>query len=464
MSTPSNTAPNQYQWEVQPAAARWVEQTIAALADHNPSIRRLADVLRSETGTRLTDWVDYLTLASHAGEVPCQLADVGYVAESTATDGEVWQHPGGMFPPVVTGADRSGLAIRVDSIDDCLATLPKLLALDEVVPGDVVGTAGGPFRQACLAESDNAALWAAERHGYTGFTPPPGESDKVVAASRQLDGFRNRQRSFENRADGFAHTAKLIAAASEELGTAWACDLFFIAEREYWQSRNAAARVQYERQNRLGLGWANHDHHTYRSSRRAFGQLVAALEQFGFHCRERFYAGGEAGWGAQVLEQPECRLVVFADVDLSPDEVAGDFAHEELAERDELGTVGLWCELHGEAFFEAGMHHLECQFDFEAAREQLATVGVETLTPFTNFAFLRQAFTRGENWPVEPARVDRLLAAGRITTDQAERFRRDGAVGSHLEILERNDGYKGFNQTGVSDIIQRTDPRRMVGA
>jgi hypothetical protein len=34
-----------------------------------------------------------------------------------------------------------------------------------------------------------------------------------------------------------------------------------------------------------------------------------------------------------------------------------------------------------------------------------------------------------------------------------------------MEILERNDGYKGFNQTGISEIITRTDPRRVqVGA
>ena len=36
--------------------------------------------------------------------------------------------------------------------------------------------------------------------------------------------------------------------------------------------------------------------------------------------------------------------------------------------------------------------------------------------------------------------------------------------GSDPVILERNEGYKGFNQTGVSDIISRTDPRRVVGA
>jgi len=182
----------------------------------------------------------------------------------------------------------------------------------------------------------------------------------------------------------------------------------------------------------------------------------------GFQCRERFYAGREAGWGAQVLEQPECQLVVFADVDLSPEELTEDFAHEPLPERDQLGTVGLWCELHGEAFLEAGMHHLECQFDFDAARKQLAAEGIETMAPFTNFPFLRQAFTKGEMWPVDLRRIDRLAAQGRITSEQAERFRHEGALGSHLEILERNDGYKGFNQTGVSDIISRTDPRRVV--
>jgi hypothetical protein len=142
----------------------------------------------------------------------------------------------------------------------------------------------------------------------------------------------------------------------------------------------------------------------------------------------------------------------------------GDFAHDGLVDREELGTVGLWCELHGEAFLSAGMHHLECQFAFDAAREQLAAAGTESMAPFTDFEFLRQAFTKGEVWPIDPQRIERLWKHGRITSEQAERFRREGALGSHLEILERNDGYKGFNQTGVSDIIARTDPRRNHGA
>ena len=226
---------------------------------------------------------------------------------------------------------------------------------------------------------------------------------------------------------------------------------------------NRAGQVQHPRQDALGLGWANHDHHTYRSSRQHFNRLIGNLELLGFQCRERFYGGREAGWGAQVVEQPACGVTIFADVDLSPEEVAGDFAHEPLAARDRLGTVGLWCALHGEAFLEAGMHHLECRFDFDRARQQLLGVEVESMKPFTDFPFLRQAFTRADAWPVDPARIEALQAAGLISPEQADKFRREGALGSHLEILERNQGYKGFNQTGISEIIRETDPRRAAG-
>jgi hypothetical protein len=105
------------------------------------------------------------------------------------------------------------------------------------------------------------------------------------------------------------------------------------------------------------------------------------------------------------------------------------------------------------------MHHLECQFDFDAVRPQLAALGVETMKPFTDWAHLKQAFTKGEVWPVTPQRIEAALAEGYITSEQADQFRREGALGSHLEILERNDGFKGFNQTGISEIITRTDPR-----
>jgi hypothetical protein len=464
MSATMESTLQQYTWEVQPAAARWLSRVVEKLAERNSTIERLRELLRERTGTRLTDWIDHVSIGDEEfAALRGELANVGYVAE---TEGSlaVWRHSLGMFPPVLVEAGRVGLGIRCESIEDCLAALPAELKIPAVAEGDVIGVRGGTFRRAKLSVQNGVGLWIIERHGHAAFDRSEVTSDQIAAAARHLDLFRGRQRAFPGLEDGFRRASELFAAASAELGTAWACDVFFQAEREYWQGRNHAGDVQYARQNKLGLGWANHDHHTYRSSRPAFRELIAVLEQMGFQCRERFYAGREAGWGAQVLEQPECRVVIFADVDLSPEELAGDFAHDPLPERDHLGTVGLWCELHGEAFLEAGMHHLESQFDFDAARAQLAAIGIESMAPFTDFGFLRQAFTKGETWQVDPKRLDRLVRQGRLTSEQAERFRRDGAIGSHMEILERNDGYKGFNQTGVSEIITRTDPRRAIGA
>jgi len=388
-----------------------------------------------------------------------EAASVGYAIDR-GHGATVWRHAKGMFPPLVAAMRpmhrnlTAGVAIKVEDVDYFLRT--------HGMAGKVisVGILGGPLRFALVEAMNDIGFWIVERHGFRDFTPPTVTVQQIAAAEHHFQQFKSRQRRFDKPADGFTHARRLIGEAQDEIGIDWATDRFFAAERAYWQSRNRAGQAQYARQQRLGLGWANHDHHTYRSSRQCFGDLIATLELLGFECRERFYAGREAGWGAQVLEQHHCGLCVFADVDLSPDEVAQDFAHHPLSERDQLGTVGLWCALHGEAFLEAGMHHLEAQFDFEAAREQLQQAGIGSMAPFTDLPFLRQAFTAGEMWPVEASRIEMLLAAGKITGQQAEKFRREGALGSHLEVLQRNDGYKGFNQTGISDIISRTDPRR----
>lgn len=456
---------DQFAWETQPAAARWVQRTIDVLAKRQPTIERLRHALREQTGTRLVDWIDHFWLGSEEMSALCgELADVAYVAEESRGR-TVWRHLLGMFPAVMTGSDGDGIALRVESVEAALTALPEAIGLEAARVSSLMGELGGPYRRAQLDLENGVGLWIVERHGHPGFADARVGQTGVDAAARHLGIFRRRQRRWATNEEGFDHAVELFAAAEGELGVDWACDLFFQAEREYWQGRNRAGRVQYERQNSLGLGWANHDHHTYRSGRAAFPKLIATLERMGFECRERFYAGREAGWGAQVLEQPRARVVIFADVDLTPDEVANDFAHQPFGECElGLGTVGLWCELHGEAFLEAGMHHLECQFDFDSARAQLKELGVESMAPFTYFPYLKQAFTKGEVWQVDPRRVERLLTDGRITADQAIRFGHEGAIGSHLEILERNDGYKGFNQTGISEIITRTDPRKMIGA
>jgi hypothetical protein len=276
---------------------------------------------------------------------------------------------------------------------------------------------------------------------------------------RAYERWTTRSRQFEDTRAGMEQTLFLAQSLVDELGTDTAAWVFLQAEQACWQQRNWAGQVQKNRQDRLGLGLANRDHAAFRSSRDVFELLIQILETLGFRPRERFYAGAEAGWGAQVMEQSACRFAIFADVDLAPDEVEGDFAHRPLASQDHLGSIGLWCALHDEAMLAAGPHHFACRLAFDAAIESLDELGVKTMHPFSEFSYLQQAFTKGERWSVSPERLERLVVANLIDAEQKARFVEQKAVGSHLENIQRGEGFKGFNQQTVSDIIRRTDPR-----
>ncbi len=439
-----------FHWDVQPAAGALVQDLLAQILVRSPTAQRLSGRLLHETGTRLVDWIDHLEIPDIPG-LDGRLRDAGF---QVAAERAVFRHPGGLFPPVVLTTDGSyALHLKVESVSDALQ------AHEAAVP--IAGAPWAPLRRARLA-ADQAQVWVCERHGYQGFDLPTVSAERTVHLLHHYELFLTRRRAFAQPAEGFSHAMTLIEAAIRDLGVDLACERFFAAERAYWQRRNHAARIQRARQDTLGLGWANHDHHTYRSSRAHFPAMIAVFERLGFHCRERFYPGHNAGWGAQVLEHAGTGLVIFADVDMSEDEIQHDFAHQPFPEQPErtLGTVGLWCALHGESFLEAGMHHLEATFAFDHIRPQLEKLGIHSMPPFTDFPHLRQCFTVGEHWSVAPPRIDRLLADQLITPAQADQFRRDGAIGSHLELLERNQGFKGFNQQGVDRIIAGTDPRR----
>jgi len=452
-------------WQRHPEAETLIRELVDDFLQRHPTASDLANRMRTETGTRFQDWIDRISLP-HSPEREARLISTGYKrliladpSDSISNDG--WsvdfKHPGGVFPTI--GLTASGpqiwspmtIGIKVDSIADFAAIHQP--------DNDIEGEPMSEYRFIPFYKGD-LQLEITERRGS--HTPPAGGFDPRLGILRlhHLEEFRSRRRDLDDSEPDFELVEGLIDSAIEDIGQDWACDLFFTAEREYWQRRNRAAQFQKARQDKLGLGWANHDHHTYRSSRKHFPKLIALWEKLGFTLRERFYAGAQAGWGAQICEHPVCGIVTFNDVDLSPDELTADFSHDPLPERHHLGTVGLWCALHGESILQAGMHHLECQFDFDALKQQLeADGGIKVMKPFTDFPHLRQAFTEGERWPVDPQRIDVLLAANQITPEQAQTFRTVGAIGSHLENLERNEGFKGFNQTGVSDIIARTDPR-----
>lgn len=448
---------NLYDWPLAYEAENLLYHYIEGFLVRHSRANDLARRMRDETGTEFYEWVDHLTMSpGHRAE----LEAAGMQVENTEAPAgiAVMHHPKAMMPRVLlcAGGSRDGVPIH-------MALKPELLAdfiAKHGAAAAVEGRSGGRLQRVLIAEENGLMLEAVERFGYRGFVvedPAPG----FAASAREVQElFATRRRDFADDAEGFRHARAVLAQALTLMPRDVACELFFAEERRFWELRNHAAQVQKKRQDSLGLGWGNHDHHTYRCSRRLFPESIRFFAELGLLKRERFYAGAEAGWGAQVMESPTVGIVVFADVDLQPDEVDEDYAAAALPESVSLGTVGLWCGLHGDSFLQAGMHHLEARFDFARLRDQLADEGVMTMKPFSDFAFLKQAFTEGERWAVSPARIERLRKRGQITLAQAEIFRSDGAIGSHLENLQRKGGFKGFNQQAVSMIIAETDPRR----
>lgn len=440
-----------FQWRPQPEAQVVLDRLCAELLERSVFLQTFSSRLEGECGTRLFDWIDYLVVPV------CEVQNLTGVGFEIGRQGGL-NHRGAVFPKVFTNVEAEqvaewGMGLKVDS---CVE-----FAVAHGIRSLIEGKPTAPLRMLSVEDSPLVLVRAVERHGWFDMKLAGVSDATCVDYLKIQEAFLRRRRSYTDSAVGFSILNNLLDQAVALLGRARAADCFFRSERRFWMERNRAARVQKRRQDKLGLGWANHDHHTYRSSRENFAKLVATFERLGLECRERFHAGSEAGWGAQVMESEEAGIVVFADVDMSAQEVMGDFSHDGLAASENLGTVGMWCELHGDSLFEAGMHHLECQFDFEALADGLRhEAGIEMMAPFTDLPNLRQQFTLGELWKVDGMRIERLLENGQINSAQAKQFSERGAIGSHLENLERRNGYKGFNQEGVNQVIAATDPRR----
>jgi hypothetical protein len=445
-----------FDWPVCYEAEGFVLRHLDSATARSGFLAGLVSMMRDATGTLMIDWVDHLVISP---VVEKELRAVGYQPEhgvEVASGQHSFWHPEAMLPrflldPAVAQSQApAGVALRVDNIADFCAI--------HQLPFHPRGAPLTRYRKAVFnEETSGPELAVVERRGYRGYVPIEHDHAASAALLKAHELWRTRDRQPEN--DSFVQTHALLEELVSRVGRDLACHVVFAEERAWWERRNRAGQIQKRRQDRLGLGWANHDHHTFRSSREGFVSLMKCLEMLGFERRERYYAGAQAGWGAQILEQPIEGIVAFCDVDLEPHETEIDFSRLGLPASKRLGTIGLWVGLHGESFLEAGMHHLECRFDYALLREQLKAENVNTMNPFSDFPFLKQAFTEGERWPVRRERAERLLERGLIDQAQFDKFLKEGAIGSHLENLQRKGGFKGFNQKSVSAIIQATDPR-----
>lgn len=447
-----------FQWQCQPQAEALILAILEKALEANSDILTLQKDLLKHTSTRLFDWIDHV-IVGNSPILEKELAATGFVLEITSQDYRVFHHPGAQLPRIVVKDQDQpviGIAVAVEHIADFLMV--------RGISRWIEGTPYSPFRRCCISKENNVMLWVVERKGTLFLDPIYQEGNAIQQYLEAMEKWQARPRgeSKDKGGDDSFFMQKTLTLAQEivrMVGQDRAAWIVLDVERKFWQSKNTAGQIQKNRQDRLGMGWANHDHHTFRSSRRHFHSLVKLFEILGFHTRERYYTGKEAGWGAQIMENPICRLVLFLDVDLAPTELDFDFAHQPMSDLPTLGTIGLWCALHGDSILRAGMHHLEAQFMFDELTGDLAHAGIRMMEPFSHFPYLKQAFTAGEVWSVDPERVYALSKEGKITHEQADKFLTLGAVGSHLENLQRREGYKGFNQKNVSVIIKKTDPR-----
>lgn len=443
-----------FQWKCEPEAEKAIFQTLESAKGKNHDIAKLEEDLHVFTNTRLFDWLDHILIEDSPQNFN-KILECGFIQSQVAPHYRVFLHPRAKLPQIILHQNKkTGIAVSVENLEDYLMV--------RGVNRYIEGSAFSGYRRLLYSENDDTLFYIVERAGLETMDPVWESSEYLAIYLKAQEKWMTRARSLPNENVAWAETLDVAQGIIEAIGKDRAAALILHCERKYWQSRNLAGQIQKNRQDRLGMGWANHDHHTFRSSRRGFIFLVRLFEMLGFSCRERYYAGQEAGWGAQIMENPRARLVLFLDVDLSGDEIAIDFAHEPIEDIDRLGTVGLWCELHGDSILSAGMHHLEAQFLFEELTQDLHKLGISMMNPFSSFPYLKQAFTSGEMWKVDPQRIEKLLKENKITSEQAEKFKSYGAVGSHLENLQRREGYKGFNQKNVSIIIKKTDPRSLI--
>jgi len=454
---PSNPqSGSNFDWGLYPHAERFMKREVQKFLRRNSFAEKLAEEIEKTTSAHFFDWIDHMVIPRKKTDT-IKLKQIGFekVETSAPKDVEVYQLAKSTFPSVImSGSNIYELALKPERIDHCLKSLK--------IKTRIQGMRYSPYRRAVLYKEQDHILTAVERRGTGKFIFGNDKKERETYRNA-LKLFSKRERVFDNDRRGILETERLIRKVIQTLSPARATDAFFRAERMYWERKNRVASYQRKRQDLHGLGWGNHDHHTFRSSRKNFVSLIRIFERLGFLCRERFFAGEEAGWGAQLLEHPDCNIVIFADVDITEDEKDFDFAHKGLKGTKKLGTIGMWVSLHGESILQSGMHHMAARYHFTKLRSELKKADISMMKPFSDFSFLKQAFTEGEYWKVEKKHLDTLRKRGIVTSELYKKFLQNGAIGSHLESIQRRQGFKGFNQDSVTAIIQATDPRKQKG-
>lgn len=417
---------------VYPEAELFVRATLEYALSRAPGIAPLHDRLLTSCAVRLRDIVDHIAVLE---------GERSHEAAGWRPDGpNVWSHPSRLFPRIVARGE-SGIAFRVERLERLLKALE--------IEAQIAGASDSPLRRARLFTGDRFALDALERNGSMDFDVPSMGARRLRRAAIHQQIFRTRRRHFRSVENGYSHTERLVEAAVADLGPLWACHLFMRAEREYWLSRCESGVLQKRRQDRAGVGWCTLDHIVYCSSREHFHSGAAILQKLGYTPRHIVQLDRQAGWGSLVFEHVSAlQPAVLVDLDLAGE---ADLTSAPLAPLTWHGRPGLWCAMHGESLLEGGASRLAARYDLSVLKHLVRRDGVELAYPFLQPPQLRQCITPGQLQAVNPARIDVLERGGYLTRKDAETLRRNGAIATCLQGMERGDGFTGFVAPDFAD-------------
>ena len=366
-----------YDWKLYQKSEQFLRFHIQEFLKNHLFASQLSNKIIRVTGTRFSDWIDHITLPKTT--IMDEIKEIGFIKHNckTPSDTQAYVVQDSILPPLLfKDSNEIEISLKVDNIEN--------FCKNHNIQFSINNKPYSPYIKIQINSSKDYMLSVVERHGSKDFTPV--KINDIGEYQKALNAFIKRNREFQNDEEGIRKTQQLIDQYLTQLSSERTADAFFQAERKYWEERCPVGIQQKIRQDTLGLGWANHDHHTFRCSRENFPLIINLLESLGFVSRERFYAGVQAGWGAQVLEHPVCNIAIFADVDITEAEKDHDFAHNSLQMSKKIGTIGLWVGLHGESILQAGLHHLAIRTNFDVfnTMEQM-------MNPFSDFPFLKQA-------------------------------------------------------------------------
>ncbi|MFN7532285.1 MAG: hypothetical protein ACK5T7_14370, partial [Gemmatimonas sp.] len=151
MPAPARPAHADRTWTVQPDAAAVVRRALDDRLARVPGCAAFAARLLDDIGVRLLDILDFVAVVDHAEAAAFRAA--GWVAEGAHP--EVLRNPTGLFPAVLTGAERAGLGFKVEYVHEFLT------AQGLAVPVD--GALHAPFRRVLAWSADGVECWAIER-------------------------------------------------------------------------------------------------------------------------------------------------------------------------------------------------------------------------------------------------------------------------------------------------------------